>query len=123
MLLYAECVGNTSEGYKYLNLIRTRAGLTELKELSESAFQNAVKQERRYELLGEGHRWFDEVRQNTYVNDIRTMMTNYRDKRDASHSSTYTVFANRVSQNSLYYPIPITQIRISEGLYEQNPGY
>ena len=123
MLLYAECVGNTTEGYKYLNLIRKRAGLNELKELSKNAFQNAVKQERRYELLGEGHRWFDEVRQNTFVNDIRTMMANYRDIRDATHSSTYTVYANRVSQNSLYYPIPITQIRISEGLYEQNPGY
>ena len=123
MLLYAECVGNTPEGYSYLNKIRKRAGLGELKELSADAYQEAVKMERRYELLGEGHRWFDEVRQNTFVEDIRTMMINYRDKRDATHSSNYTIYANRVTPNSALYPIPMAQMRIREGLYQQNPGY
>lgn len=121
MLLYAECVGNTAEGYKYLNQIRSRAGLAELRELSAEAFQKAVTTERRYELLGEGHRWFDEVRQNTYVNDIRTMMLNYRDKRE--NKSEYTIYANRVTVNSYLYPIPMSQMRIREGLYQQNPGY
>ncbi len=123
MLLYAECVGNTADGYKYLNMVRTRAGLAELKALSAEVFQESVKNERRYELLGEGHRWFDEVRQNTFVNDIRTMMINYRDKRDNAHSSNYTIYANRVTQNSALYPIPMSQMRIREGLYKQNPGY
>ena len=123
MLLYAECVGNTAEGYSYLNKIRTRAGLSELKELSAENYQQAVAYERRCELLGEGHRWFDQVRQNTFVDDIRTMMTNYRDKRDQAHSSNYTIYANRVTQNSALYPIPMSQIRIREGLYQQNPGY
>lgn len=123
MLLYAECVGNTTEGYQYLNLIRRRAGLSELRELSASAFQKAVMNERRYELLGEGHRWFDEVRQNTFVKDIQTMMYNYRDKRDSSHSPIYTVYASRVTQNSAYYPIPYEQMHVREGLYQQNPGY
>lgn len=123
MLLYAECVGNTSEGYKYLNLIRQRAGLTELKELTADAFQRAVAYERRCELIGEGHRWFDEVRQNTFVSDIKTMMQNYRDKRDNTHSSIYTIYANRVTQNSALYPIPYEQLHVREGLYQQNPGY
>ncbi len=123
MLLYAECVGNTAEGYQWLNMIRQRAGLTELKELSADAFQRAVAFERRCELIGEGHRWFDEVRQNTFVQDIQTMMRNYRDKRDSSHSSIYTVYANRVTQNSALYPIPYEQMHVREGLYQQNPGY
>ena len=123
MLLYAECVGNTTEGYRYLNMIRQRAGLSDLKELSADAFQKAVAFEHRCELLGEGHRWFDQVRQNTFVEEIRTTFTNYRDKRDASHSSNYTIYANRVTQNSALYPIPMSQIRICEGLYQQNPGY
>ena len=123
MLLYAECVGNTTDGYRYLNMIRQRAGLSDLKELSADAFQKAVAFERRCELLGEGHRWFDQVRQNTFVEEIRTTFTNYRDKRDASHSSNYTIYANRVTQNSALYPIPMSQIRICEGLYQQNPGY
>ena len=104
-------------------MIRQRAGLSELKELSADAFQKAVAFERRCELLGEGHRWFDQVRQNTFVEEIRTTFTNYRDKRDASHSSNYTIYANRVTQNSALYPIPMSQIRIREGLYQQNPGY
>lgn len=123
MLLYAELVGNTADGYKYLNLIRERAGLSSLHGLSTIAFQTAVRDERRYELLGEGHRWFDQVRQNTFVDDIKTMMINYRDKRDASHSSNYTIYANRVTQNSALYPIPQSQMRVREGLYTQNPGY
>lgn len=123
MLLYAECVGATTEGYNMLNKIRERAGLNPLKGLSEESFQNAVKMERRYELLGEGHRWFDEIRQNTFVNDIRTKMTNYRDKHDATHSATYTIYANRVTQNSHLYPIPLSQMEVHKGLYEQNSGY
>lgn len=123
MLLYAECVGNTAEGYQFLNMIRRRAGLNELKELSAEAFQKAVAFERRCELIGEGHRWFDEVRQNTFVNDIKTMMYNYRDKRDSSHSNIYTIYASRVTQNSAYYPIPYEQMHVREGLYQQNLGY
>ena len=123
MLLYAELVGNTSEGYRYLNLIRQRAGLAALGEVTAEAFQKAVVNERRYELLGEGHRWFDEVRQNTFVSDIQTMMYHYRDKRDNAHSSIYTVYASRVTQNSALYPIPYEQMHVREGLYEQNPGY
>lgn len=123
MLLYAECVGNTAEGYNYLNKIRKRAGLSELKEMTAENYQAAVAYERRCELLGEGHRWFDQVRQNTFVEEIRTMMANYRDKRDQAHSSNYTIYANRVTQNSALYPIPMSQIRIREGLYQQNPGY
>ena len=123
MLLYAECVGNTAEGYSYLNKIRKRAGLSELKEMTAENYQAAVAYERRCELLGEGHRWFDQVRQNTFVEEIRTMMANYRDKRDQAHSSNYTIYANRVTQNSALYPIPMSQIRIREGLYQQNPGY
>ena len=123
MLLYAECVGNTAEGYSYLNKIRKRAGLSELKEMTAENYQAAVAYERRCELLGEGHRWFDQVRQNTFVEEIRTMMANYRDKRDQAHSSNYTIYANRVTQNSALYPIPMSQIRIREGLHQQNPGY
>lgn len=48
MLLYAECVGATDEGYRMLNKIRTRAGLEALSGLTEDEFQKAVDNERRY---------------------------------------------------------------------------
>ena len=121
-LLYAECVGAT-EGLPYLNRVHTKAGLDPYAALDETAFQEAVKQERRYELLGEGHRWFDQVRQNTYVEDSKAKFITYRDKYDAVHSNDYTVYASRVNQHSALYPIPLSQIQVRDGLYDQNPGY
>ena len=111
------------QGSKYLNRIHTRAGLAPYSGLGADQFQEAVRQERRYELLGEGHRWFDQVRQNTYVEDSKRKFINYRDKRDATHSNNYTIYANRVTRASYLYPIPLSQIQVRDGLYQQNPGY
>lgn len=123
MLLYAECAG-ISDGLEYLNKIRVRAGYEPLpSSISDDRFQNEVRLERRKELLGEGHRWFDEVRQNTFVSDIRNMMIYYMTYCDAAHSSAYQAYANRVTQNSALYPIPLSQMRVCAGLYKQNPGY
>lgn len=119
-LLYAELAGKT-EGTKYLNWIRNRAGLPSYYDLSDAAFQEAVKDERRYELIGEGHRWFDEVRHNTFVDDIQGIMQYYHDNYDSN--SIYITYKNRVTQNGQYYPIPLSQMRVKEGLYQQNPGY
>lgn len=119
-LLYAEIAGK-KEGTKYLNRIRNRAGLTSYYDLSDDAFQEAVKDERRYELIGDGNRWFDEVRHNTFVNDIQGIMQYYYDNYD--QSSIYITYKNRVTQNGQYYPIPLSQMRVREGLYQQNPGY
>ena len=119
MLLYAECVGNTTEGYNMVNKIRQRAGLPELSGLSEEAFQEAVANERRYELAEEGHRWFDLVRQNKYVETLKAMFIND----DTTVSGQYSVFANRVTEDMYLYPIPQSQIEVRAGLYTQNPGY
>ena len=119
MLLYAECVGSTAEGYQMLNKIRQRAGLPELSALQEAEFQEAVANERRYELAEEGHRWFDLVRQNKYVETLRNMFIND----DTTLSGTYAAFAGRVTEDMYLYPIPQSQIEVRAGLYTQNPGY
>ncbi len=121
MLLYAECLGPVSEGYKYLNMTRTRAGLGSLSGLSADAFQKQVVQERRKELLGEGHRWFDQVRLNTYVQDSQQKFKYYYD--NVKQDDTYLIYISRVTQNSALYPIPLSQIRATGSLYKQNPGY
>ena len=124
MLLYAECVGNTAEGYAMLNKIRNRAGLTTLVGLSDEAYREAVKQERRYELLGEGQRWFDEVRQNTYVEDSKAHLLSYAARTTSeTEQANFINYAKRVTVNSYLYPIPQTQMQVRAGLYEQNPGY
>ena len=119
MLLYAECVGPTSDGYAMLNGIRERAGLDPLENLTDETFQQAVADERRYELAEEGHRWFDLVRQNKYVETLQQM---FRDD-DTTVDGTYATFANRVTKDMYLYPIPQSQIEVRKNLYTQNPGY
>ena len=119
MLLYAECIGATDEGYEMINKIRERAGMDELSGLSEEDFQEAVANERRYELAEEGHRWFDLVRQNKYVETLRQMFIDD----DTTVSGTYAAFATRVTKDMYLYPIPQSQIEVRVGLYTQNPGY
>jgi starch-binding outer membrane protein, SusD/RagB family len=69
VLLQAECLNETSypstQALTLLNSIRSRAGLpartiAELKTKEE--FAQAIQDERRLELAGESHRWFDLVR-------------------------------------------------------------
>ena len=123
MLLYAECVGK-AEGLPLLNLIHSRAmDYSYPSSLSESRFQQYVMEERRIELLGEGHRWFDEVRNKTFVNDIKAKFEYYRENCDRNHSPKYSVYANQVTVNGRYYPIPLSQMQVRDGLYTQNDGY
>lgn len=120
MLLYAECVGNTTEGREMVNKIRRRAGLPELEtSLSEEDFQKAVQDERRYELAEEGVRWFDLVRRNEYISTIKQMFIDD----DDTANGTYRQYANRVNANMYLYPIPQSQIEVRKGLYTQNKGY
>ena len=59
-LVYAEAVGPTSEGYSWVNQIRSRAGLEDLTQgLNVADFRAAVIKERSFELAFEGNRLFD----------------------------------------------------------------
>jgi starch-binding outer membrane protein, SusD/RagB family len=69
LLMLAECLNEASfpnaDAFRYLNQIRVRAGLPERTSAnitSQGAFRLAIERERRVELAGEGHRWFDLIR-------------------------------------------------------------
>ncbi len=70
VLLYAEAMneqGDLVTALKWLNIIRKRAGQpvyldTDPAVATKEAMQNALLNERRWELFGEGKRWFDLVR-------------------------------------------------------------
>ncbi|WP_276483348.1 RagB/SusD family nutrient uptake outer membrane protein [Paraflavitalea pollutisoli] len=71
-LLYAEALNGNNDlagALKYLNFIRKRAGVAEylpgdVAVADKTAMEDAILQERQYELYGEGKRWFDLVRTN-----------------------------------------------------------
>lgn len=120
MLMYAEIVGATDEGIGLVNRIRVRAGLTELTaaEKESAAFQQCVENERRRELAFEGIRWHDIVRHNTYIQKVREKF-----ERKAEGTSTYNNYINNVQPGTYLYPIPDTQMKTKEGLYQQNEAY
>ena len=83
----------------YLNRVRTRATLDDV-TASGNALTDAIYHERRVELVGEGHQFFDLV---------RTGRGNQIDGFSAN-------------KNELF-PIPFEEIQFSNGNWQQNPGY
>lgn len=67
-LLYAEALnkkGDLANALKYMNLIHVRAGnpaYTATQFTTQAAMEDAILQERQWELFAEGKRWFDLVR-------------------------------------------------------------
>lgn len=122
MLYYAEVAGQ-EEGLPYLNAIHTRAGLpayTAQDFASEDDYQEAVANERRYELAEEGYRWFDLVRRNEWQEKLKNM---FLDDSDGVDNEALGGYSLNVLPYTYIYPIPQTQLNLREGLYEQNPGY
>ena len=109
LLMHSEITG-TAEG---MNEVRARAGLDPVKYTLE-----ALKEERLHELSFEALRWFDLVRWgdvNTAFNDVISVKN--AGGVDAQYRVTY-----RPETKGLV-PIPETEIRLSGGVYEQNPGW
>jgi hypothetical protein len=85
----------------YLNLVRRRAFGDLNHDISSSgaALTDFILAERRLELMGEGHRFFDLVRTNR----------------------TQAITGFTQGKNELF-PIPIEEIQFSNGNWQQNPG-
>ena len=104
LLMAAEALsrGGIDEGRArlYLNEVRLRANLSEISS-SGTALTNDIYKERRLELVGEGHRFFDLVRTNTASENIEGFV-----------SGKHEVF-----------PIPSIEIDLTGNRWSQNPGY
>jgi hypothetical protein len=87
----------------YLNQVRERAFGDSSNNISVSgeALTDAILEERRFELLGEGHRFFDLVRTGRAAQAI-----------DGFVAGKHDVF-----------PIPFEEIQFSAGNWSQNPNY
>jgi hypothetical protein len=94
--------GNISDSraQNYLNQVRNRAMLPSVTSTG-SNLTNDIYNERRVELVGEGHRFFDLVRTGKAAQAIDGFVTGKHE----------------------LFPIPIEEILLSGNRWEQNPGY
>ncbi|MBJ6368439.1 RagB/SusD family nutrient uptake outer membrane protein [Snuella sedimenti] len=84
----------------YLNQVRNRALLPNV-NTTGSNLTNDIYKERRVELVGEGHRFFDLVRTGRAAQEIEGFVAGKHE----------------------LFPIPIEEINLSGGRWAQNPGY
>ncbi len=105
LLMAAEAfnkIGNDAKAAAYLNLVRARAfgdnnhGVT----ATGAALGDLIWKERRVELVGEGHRFFDLVR-----------------------TGRGREIPNFVEGKNELFPIPYEEMQFSNGNWKQNPGY
>ncbi len=116
LLLAAEAMnenGKTQEALTFLNMIRDRARgsrpdfiLPEITETNRDALRELIWQERRVELAMEQHRWFDLLRQGRVA-----------ERMQAVGKDNFTPGKNEL------LPIPQSEIDLTSGSLNQNPGY
>ena len=97
-LISAEAQGYPN-GVARLNELRQARGLGGASVTNQASFLDAVLKERRYELFGENHRWYDLVRTGKAVETLG------------------------IKDFQLLFPIPDTEITKSKKVLVQNPGY
>lgn len=113
-LMMAECYSQANDftnANLYLNKIKTRAGIANVNLTSQQTLLAEIDKERRLELVGEGHRWFDLVRTGKAV---QVMMQYF--------AATPGYSTATLDQHNLLMPVPQGQINTDPAI-KQNPGY
>jgi hypothetical protein len=101
---------------QYMNQVRERAGLDPV-----AYSLDAIKQERLHELAFEGLRWFDLVRWGDVNDNTKNFYDEEIEVRNSGSTATYKV-TYPVATKGLV-SVPESEIRLSNGVYEQNPGW
>lgn len=92
-----------AKAQQYLNLVRARAfgGASQNTVSTGAALTTEILAERRWELAGEGHRFFDLVRTGKAAAEIENFVTGKHE----------------------VFPIPLIEIQLAGNRWAQNPGY
>ncbi len=112
LLMQAEVeneLDNAPRATTLLNNIRNRAGLPNTIALTQADLRTAIASERRLELVGEGHRWFDLLRTGEAIAVMNAWFV--------SQNKPITI-----TEKHLLFPIPQNQID-TDPTITQNPGY
>lgn len=139
LLMAAECeveVGTLAKAQAYVNQIRARAaspasfvmkgaapaakyviGLYTAAWTDKTVARNAVQFERKLELNGEGHRFYDLVRWGTDAKEVNAYLT-YESK-----FLPGTLGGSVYQAKHALLPLPQAQIDLIPGIIAQNPGY
>jgi len=116
ILLMAAELGS-SNALTYLNMVRERAGLPP----SPNVNLEVIKNERMYEFAFEGVRFYDLLRWHDYESAVNAMDDIPVIDKGVPTSLSYKGTFNTETGGFLY--IPQSQISLSEGNLEQNPGW
>jgi len=126
----ADPAGNEGAILSLLNRIRDRADLPPVDlanvpnypmlagtYLENDNLGRAIFQERTIELFAEGHRMFDLIRFEVAY-DVVTAQAASRKTRESRIQGTYNI-----QPHEIILPIPSAEITVTEGLFDQNPGW
>jgi len=113
-LIRAECKYRLAagSGLDDLNTLRAARGVAAGSETGSAVF-DAIFTERRLELIGEGHRWFDIKRTSKAVD---------RDECGSAGGSLSNICSVGPDSRSWIWPIPFNEIKLNSNL-SQNQGY
>ncbi|MEL6941726.1 MAG: RagB/SusD family nutrient uptake outer membrane protein [Bacteroidota bacterium] len=145
LLMAAECeveLGNLEKAREYVNMVRSRAatpstwvqnGGTPAANYvintyddpwtDQGVARSAVRMERKLELSGEGHAFFDLVRWSQHTGfDIKGYLDSYINHETQFLVTKFGGASFTVGKNE-YLPIPQAQLDLQTGVLSQNPGY
>jgi predicted Ser/Thr protein kinase len=103
LLLRAEIslqTGNINESLNYLNMVRNRAGLTNISSGNNNEILNQIIKERRVEFMGEGKRYFDLVHYEIASEKLQNFVVGKNEVFPIPHS--FLDLVNSIVQNPGY---------------------
>src|SRR5690606_20030492 len=102
-----------ANAYQYINKVRERAFEPDqpLSGLSQEEFRQAVRDERKRELMDENQRKSDMVRWGILVENIQ----------NSEFNPSFTEAANNIKPYHVLYPVPIEEFELNPALLESDP--
>ena len=117
LLMAAELAAKTGgNAQQYLDRVRTRVGLAPVPATLDNIYK-----ERRVELALEGHRYWDLLRQGLTVANQRITVSGTRGPEYVGDQADFNISFKPATKG--FFPIPQSEIAISNGLLKQNAGY